>query len=606
MRSYIVAIAVALLLGAPARAAASLDDAEELYFQAKIADAELTFRQVLESSGSSATDQAAAARGLARIAWHIDADGPNALQFLEQARAAGGELCTTTQDHVRILREMGRAAEAAAYASARGIDCPPGSQADGLRIQAALAQLDLAAGPRGMSRSLALQMTKTTLGSLSPDLRISGAAQRAQLEWALLESNPKAALEAWRGYFWRTDGAPAVAATFRAALSKKASLKAQIGLLRLLVRGGFYQEAQRYDAAARVGVRSAGSPEYAPLAAYYRYRRALDPTLLEFNRSCARGRGDPQAFTAKVQALIVALAQANQPGVTDPAPALKRVYGLYWALGNTGGFASLHQGHIVEDGRIPVAQFDRRRDLGFISLDNMTANGFQTWLWDGSAETGGWTTDDGVIVQVRSAYTPAVLNGLLSLSPEMQVRRAKKLKEREAVDVETLKTKQIAYLPALAQRLDQESIDAIASAAYAAAHKLNQPFALTFVKLYWDAMIQHSITLHEGRHALDKAQYGGKGLSDAELEYRAKLSELELADYPRMGMSNMMAANLGDGTPHGDANARIYSGLVEWMVKNTSAVAGFDPSAAPLEQADKMSDEQIRGAARELDPHFSK
>jgi hypothetical protein len=611
IRSTIFAIAAASFLAAHTQAAGTLDDAEDLYFQAKVAAAEQGFRQVLAAVEASPSDKAGAARGLARIAWHIDADGPGALKDLEQARATGVDLCAAARDQVRILREMGRAADAAAYANARGADCSPGSQADGLHIQSAMAELDVAASSQGMPQSLALQRAKTTLNGLSPERRFSGAAQRAHLELALLESNSKSALEAWRGYYWLTDRdaptgmavpKPGVAASFRAALGAKPTLEAQISLLRLLLRGGFYQAAQRYDAAARVGVRSGGMPAYAPVAAYYQYRRDLDPTLLDFNRSTARDRGDPAAFTAKVQSLILALAQANQAGVADPAPVLKQVYGLYWALGNTSGFASLHQGHIVEDGRIPVVQFDRKRDLGFISLDNMTANGFQTWLWDGSAETGGWTTDDGIIVQVRSAYTPPVLNGLLSLSPEMQARNAKKLQEREAVDLETLKIKQIAYLPALMQRVDQESIDEIAAAAHAAAQRLNKPFALTFVKLYWDAMIQHSITIHEGRHALDKAQYGEKGLSDAELEYRAKLSELELADYPRMGMSNMMAANLGDGTPHGDANERIYSGLVDWIGKHQSAVAGFDASLPPLEQVDKMTDEQIRAAARELDP----
>jgi hypothetical protein len=613
IRSYIFAIAAALSFAAPTQAAGTLDDAEDLYFQAKIGDAEQGFRQVLASVEASPSDKAGAARGLARIAWHIDADGPGALKDLDKARATGVDLCAAARDQVRILREMGQAADAAAYANARGADCSAGSQADGLHIQSAMAELEVAARSQGMPRSFALQRAKTTLDALSPERRFSGEAQRAHLELALLESDSKSALDAWRGYYWLTDRdspagmavpKPGVAAIFHAALGAKPTLESQISLLRLLLRGGFYQEAQRYDAAARVGVRSAAMPSYAPVAAYYQYRRELDPTLLDFNRSTARGRGDPEAFTAKVQSLIVALAQANRAGIADPAPVLKQVYGMYWALGNTGGFASLHQGHIVVDGRIPVVQFNRKRELGFISLDNMTANGFQTWLWDGSAETGGWTTDDGVIVQVRSAYTPPVLNGLLSLSPDVQARNAKKLEERAAVDTETLKTKQIAYLPALTQRLDQESIDEIAAAAHATAQRLGKPFALTFVKLYWDAMIQHSIIIHEGRHALDKAQYGEKGLSDPELEYRAKLSELELSDYPRMGMSNMMAPNLGDGTPHGDANERIYSGLVEWMSKHKSAVAGFDASVPPLEQVDKMTDEQLRGAARELDPQL--
>lgn len=614
IRSLIMLVGVGSFLAAGAQAGPALEHAEDLYFQAKVTEAQRTFRQVMDSTESSPSDKASASRGLARIAWHIDADGVSALADLEQARATGVDLCVTLRDHMRILREMGKAGEAVAYLNAQGTDCRESSQTDSLHLETAIAELDVAASSKGTANSLALQRAKTLLEGLSPDSRYSGTAQRCRLELALLTSNAASALDAWRGYFWLTNrDAPSgmtvttsgVAATFRAALNAKATLRAQIKLLRLLLQGGFYREAQRYDALARVAVRAAGLPAYSPIAAYYQYRRDLDETLLDFNRSTARGAGDPATFTAKVQSLITMLAQANQPNATDPAPVLKQAYGMYWTLGDTSGFTSLHQGHIVVDARIPVVQFNRKRELGFISIDNMIANGFQTWLWDGSAETGGWTTDDGVIVQVRSAYTPSVLKRLVSLSPEMQAQNAKKLKEREAVDIEVSKTKQIAYLPALRQRLDQSSVDQIAAAANQAAQRLKKPFALAFVELYWGAMIQHSITIHEGRHALDKAQYGEKGLSNPELEYRAKLSELELADYPRMGLSNMMASDIADGSPHGDANARIFSGFIDWMGKNQAAVAGFDWKVAELEQVDKLTDEQIRSVARELDPQFA-
>jgi hypothetical protein len=91
-------------------------------------------------------------------------------------------------------------------------------------------------------------------------------------------------------------------------------------------------------------------------------------------------------------------------------------------------------------------------------------------------------------------------------------------------------------------------------------------------------------------------------LNDSNLEYRAKLSELALSDYPRLALFNINDRTIGGGTPHGRANEQILRAYVQWMGANAAAIAGFDPAAPALAQIDKLTDDQIRAVARSLDP----
>ena len=143
----------------------------------------------------------------------------------------------------------------------------------------------------------------------------------------------------------------------------------------------------------------------------------------------------------------------------------------------------------------------------------------------------------------------------------------------------------------------------VAVAARAEADRTGEPFAQVFAHRYWDAVLQHSIRVHEGRHALDQQSYPApKGLDGPELEYRAKLSELEYADYPELALANLFSANMGDGTPHGIANLRLIKGLTAWMGAHAGEIPGFDPAKPAELQLDKVSDAQLRAFANSVDP----
>ncbi len=428
---------------------------------------------------------------------------------------------------------------------------------------------------------------------------------------AIQEGRPSEALDAWRGFFWLTDrDAPSgmavdpasVAGLFAKGLANAAALAEQIALERLLIRGGFVIEARRFDTAHGVAGRAGGLAVYRPITVYFRLRDELAEAALTFNRASALGGGDGDKYQASVTAILGRAARDLAPGAADPDPVLRDAFGLYGILGMTGGYASLHEGHLVQDEEMAVSQFGRTGQVRFIAIDNMLANGFQSWLWDGDASAGGWSSP-GAIIQVRGAYTPSVIFALDNLTPRDPAAAKAKLAAQEAQDLTLAGPGKPVFLPGLQTRLMSETRDAVAEAARAQARASGAAFERVFVKLYWDALLDQSILAHEGRHALDGVEYpGDRALDQPELEFRAKLSELELSHYPKLGLSGIMALNIGDATPHGIANARVIGGLAAWMALHRGEIAGLDPAAPLLTQLDKLSDAQLRAAARSMDP----
>ena len=279
--------------------------------------------------------------------------------------------------------------------------------------------------------------------------------------------------------------------------------------------------------------------------------------------------------------------------------ALRQAYGLYGTVGETGGFSSVHLGHILQEERQRIDQYGNRADVGFLAIDNMVSNGYETWLWDGSAAAGGWTEAGPVIVQVRPEYTsdPLIAWRLVS-NPAARAKFAARGKEREAVDRDALASNPVAFLPGLAARLRLQTAEQVLARARTLAGA-GGDVRRAFLDEYWRAVFQQSIFVHEGRHALDKKLVTGFArMNDTNLEYRAKLSELALADYPRLALYNVDSGTIGGGTPHGNANGKIMAAYGAWIDANRSQVAGFDPSVPALAQIDKLSDVQIRAIAR--------
>jgi hypothetical protein len=601
VKNWLSLLTITLLAACGETEPRSLDEALSAYHQGRVKEAEAAFQRLSADPATPAGDKARALRETARIAWLIDGDAPRALKAVAAADGTGESLCENGRLRARVLEESGRGDLLLAEADAVAGRCTQPGRADPVRLAAARGALD---------RSDPLAARKQ-IGALSEDGRTSLGGAAARLDLALAERNPEEALQAWRDYFWlegedlppalRGRAAPAAAA-FGDALAAAAGVEAKLRLLDVLVKGGFAKAAQRFAAAERVAETAKGHA-WTRISTYLSVRAELESALTAAYRGEARGRspGDLDALVDKAAARLAAA--AGRKG--ERADVLRDAYNLYGYVGDTGGHPGIHYGHLVEDDRRRVSQYGHSADAAFRVVDNMISNGFETWLWDGTAATGGWTEVGPVVVQVRPEYTSSPLGGwkLFSGAEERRELLAKQ-GESMAADVAALKAGAgVAYLPGLADRLRLQVADQIGARARARAAAGGGDLQRAYLEEHWRAMFQDGMLIHEGRHAIDKGLlWWWERLDDEELEFRAKVAELALADYPRLALINIDDATMGGDSAHGTANVRVMRALAEWIAAHSREVRGFDPKLPPMVQIDRLSDAQIRAIGRALDP----
>jgi hypothetical protein len=594
-----------LLLGASTiSTAATLRDAESAYDQNRVAEAERMFGAVAADGGASAEDRAGAGIALARIAWMIDGNADASLQRLNAAQATGKAPCDIAVMRTRVLHEAGRTLQAIDLEPALLRGCPDADKRDKIRVNVIGSRLDSAAVAPPAKRQRLLKQATADAARLTWQSGTDGA--RLRLEAAVLTGDSVGALRAWKDFYWLTssDAPPALsgfhpARIFSRGLRAGASEGARVDLAILLMRAGFADALGRLVTFGRFP-NASQMPKWKLVQAYLHQRKQLTDMALQVNRSLARGgsKDDKRLQQAAVQGLGELMAAAGAQG--DPKTALAQNYGLVGSVGLTSGYPSLHLGHLVEDRTQTVRQYGHQAGIRFQIVDNMWANGFESWLWDGSAEAGGWS-GDGTIIQVRSAYTSGPASAY-TLVGETAARKKieTELPRLAAEDLAKARSGAPATLAGLNARLRLQIVDQVATAARKTKGKGD--FRRAFLKEYWRANNQQSIFVHEGRHAIDKAMAADPAkLDDATLEYQANLSELALSDYPRMALWNLNHG-IGGSTPHEQSSTRIIAALAAWAEAHRKDVAGYDPASPAAVQIDKLTDDQIREVARSLDP----
>jgi hypothetical protein len=263
-------------------------------------------------------------------------------------------------------------------------------------------------------------------------------------------------------------------------------------------------------------------------------------------------------------------------------------FGTLVNIGKTGSFIDAHIAHRVADRALKVDQYGQSATVRFIELDAVVSNGYSEWKNDGRSGDGGWGTAT-EIYQVRPRYADSALRQWQSVADsEIRTERDKRIADETQRDLNRGK---LGPFIGTSLRLERQYLDAIL-----AQEKTRDAFLARVER----DVFNHSILLHEGRHAIDAKS--GDRFSTADLEYRAKLSAIALADAPLLALGDVLGDSVGDGSPHGIANERLANGLTSWMSQNRAAIAGLDPARPLLAQADKLTPEQIRAAAGSLDP----
>lgn len=399
----------------------------------------------------------------------------------------------------------------------------------------------------------------------------TGAAMHSAIPAALKELRPMLA-------GWNAD---------RATRADRARLASSLG------------RARFYDAAGLV------APAGADVLEYAKYCRRVAREANEYYRRTLVAGERPDALTRLAihaeRDLWPRLTWKGPPPRFFPAAAeaeLGRRFGALLQLGITGGYYDMHLGHVVGDERRTVTQYGKTARVTFIALDGMVTNGLQSWAWDDAGGHGGWQRRD-TIVQVRPIFVEHALSLWVSADPARRSAEVRNIEADSVADWTIARADSIGYLPGVASRLHRDGRDALIDSLRRAGVP-DSTLGREFVRVASRLIRESSIIAHEGRHAIDDAL--DPRLSPEDREFRAKLSEIAFAERPKMVMSAIVHPNIGDATPHGQANARVMLGLIRWMRAHGSEIRGFDAKLPVLPQLPLLTDAQLRRAFRSMDP----
>jgi hypothetical protein len=594
--------------------------AERAFMQHQLAAAERAYRDVL-ASDTVEEHRIEAAATLANLAWRVHRDTAAANRWLARIPLPRGRFATV-RERVLMRLEFNDAAGAriaARSAEQAAVTDSERREAVTLRARAAVEpalRARLAGQPVAAADSAALEAAVAELvptvlhgpGMLEP--------ARLLLHGAILTENGAAALAGWRSYYLVGTGESAAAplAEPRRALdSLLPRLTAghetpaeRVAIVQALGRSRWFASAAALALAPATGDVGGDAPARVhELIAYARFVGDVERITNDFYRATLLGRSDSVAWrTALIYRgarLWPRLAWDDTPPpytIAALADELARRFGAIVNLGTTAGYPDLHYGHSVLDAQREVLQYGRAARVRFVALDGIVSNGFQSWAWNGRAGHGGWANAE-MIVQIRPLYAVSPLDDWRDLHDSTAQREAaRRIAADSAADVMRARTTPVAFFPGLEARLDRDGERALLDSLTAAGLS-GTALEAAFTRELGNATVESSIFAHEGRHAIDAAD---PELSVEEREFRAKLSQVAFARYPRLAFDGIVDANHGDATPHGQANRRVMEGVLAWMTANLDEIAGVDRSLPLLPQMTRLSDQQLRAAVRSIDP----
>lgn len=611
-RSVIVALGFVLLQGTAhaqhSRERVSLVlRGEEALQRQEVVAAVNAFREAAQDS--SPLRRATAERMLGIIDWRFYHDDSQARAHFGAALATGRDTAATLAELARLAISEGRYRQAIAFAeSARR------ATRDNYAHRLAILQLGRAVSEAALAMRIdgdqphetpddsAAARAVAQLSALVRDAPGRADESRLLLLTALIAGDGAAAVRGIRSYYLVDVGGPGMHSEVPAAVAELERLLPawRVDASRADRRriAGAFTRARLIDAAALV------APDGDEVVAYAAYCRRLAREAEEYYRRTLLGQSRPdelaRAYIRASHDLWPHLAWRGAAPRFFPAASdreLRRRFGALFQLGITGGYYDMHLGHIVGAERLTVRQYGHAAAVNFIVLDGIVTNGLQSWVWDDAGGHGGWQRAD-TIVQVRPIFVEHAVGLWISADPTRRAREARSVAIDSAFDWQVAAHDSIAYLPGVAARLRRDGRDALIDSLEHAGVP-DSTLGDTFVRVVSGIFRESSIVAHEGRHAIDD-RLGT--FSAEEREFRAKLSEVAFADRPKLVMSSIIHPNIGDATPHGQANARVMYGLIRWMRQHAREIRALDVSRPILPQLPLLTADQLREAFRSMDP----
>lgn len=633
LRILLVLLSVSLFIiavfpGDNARAQ-SLDEARREFMEHRIDEAFELYKVVAEGDSSPA-DRTEAASMAALINWHFYKKHDEGVKLLESAMAGGCEKFELLL--ALTLLELDRKNFTKAQSTAQRALKQAQTKYETRKAMTRYAQtiveqhIDNARNGKIERNDKRLKKIITDLITILEDQESSLKISRLLLQAAILQGDGEAALRAWHWYFQIAPGAVAkgVLTSPQKELSEIwPAWKGMAGpketnyrLIKYLADSRLYKEAVILGYQYNV---SDDAPDaIKDILIYGKVMWDLENFIAEQYRLTFLGQTNPGAtivgFAERLYNLWNESSWPSQPcpisipfDITDPEAVDRGMsvikeftdrFGLILQFRDNGAEISL--GHAILEETRDIEQYGQRVRFKYILLDSMVANGSNGWATLYNQQPGGWLLDNGDgFAHVREPYADWPIHAWkLVTDPESRRKSEKAIALNTEKDWEKAAEDPYAYLPGLARRMELEAYDSLLHQLQAEGLEGDE-LRQEFISKAGTAQVESSIIAHEGRHLID----AHLGITyNAELEFRAKCSEVAFAQIPRMAFNSIFTSEIGRETGHGLANLRIVKGIVAWMQANADSIKGLDTSRPLLPQFDLLSDEQLREVMRSLDP----
>lgn len=610
-----VLLALGLTIGArDARAQSSrprislILQGEELLQREELGAAVNAFREAARDT--NAVRRAAAERMLGIVEWRFYRNDAAARAQFGAALATLEDTAVTLVELARLAIAEGRYRQAFADADAarRGAVDDNSHRLAVLQLGRAVAEAALAvrvgeASPADTPNDSAAALAVAQLSALVGNTPGRGDESRLLTLAGVIAGDGAAAARGVRSYYLVDIGGPAMRSDVPAAVAELA--RELPGWRRDASRTERHRLAALFARARLIDAAALVAPNGDEVVAYEGFCRRIEREADEYYRRSLLGQSSPDELTRLyIRAAHDLWPHLSWPGAPPrffPAASdreLARRFGAVFQLGITGGYYDMHVGHVVGVEHRTVEQYGHRAAVNFLLLDGMVTNGLQSWAWDDAGAHGGWQRGD-TVVQVRPVFVEHAVALWESAEPERREHEARSIALDSALDWEAAAADSIAYLPGVAARLRRDGRDALIDSLRRAGVP-DSSLADTFVRIVSRLFRESSIVAHEGRHAIDDQL--ARTFTPAEREFRAKLSEVAFSDRPKLVMSSIIHPNIGDATPHGQANARVMLGLLHWMRGHVRDIQGLDASRPLLPQLPLLTGVQLRAAFRSMDP----
>jgi hypothetical protein len=615
----VIFLAVVLHIGTHASragaqsASATFDEAERLATTTEIARARDLYREASRTDPDLKRRHLAAIRG-ASLDWHVFQDAAAARAALAAVPDSSTEAAAAWNERARLETDLAGDFSAAREAAFRALAAARTNEDRAqARLRAAAAAIAQARVGRNTGKcSTDRVVIRGAIADLRAAIELGGPLvepMQLLIEAGILGADGAAALDGWRLYYAER---PALVARAGDILTRAlplwiddalpAATRTEIGLALADSRMFSAADAVLRDPCATLplpidsGIRD--------VTAYAAFLRRLGTIADQGYRDTAQGNKQGRAFEGAVRAEHKALWEAlswkeRRPDYSwDKAMGeLDRRFGTIVALGEVDNTPSLLFGHRVVDETRDVEQYGHKAPLHFVQIDGMVSSGYAAWLTHDAQGTGGWIGET-AMYQLRPMYIDGpVLDWLRIADPERRAKNDSDIAVETARDAERATTGPVQYFRGLDLRLRQRRSLALHESLMASG-LTGEGLRSAFIARMTQDTIETSIWAHEGRHSIDQKIF--KIRNGAELEFRAKLSEIAFSSPSRMTSS--ILSPVGGSSAHGAANKRVLEGLVAWMGTHAAEIPGLDKSSPLLPQLDKLSAQQLLAAVRGMDP----